>query len=101
MDETIGILCIVLFVVYPFAMAGLAHRWSRGVRDHRSRNLFMQVFAGIAAIPAALTTLGTSSAMVPSVNVVGAMVIVLCFTATGAAIGAARDRRRERDSTAK
>ena len=101
MDEDIfGVLCIIAFVIYPFATAGLARRISRGLRDCRYRRLLTKVFAWVGLIPAGLLIVAAPWAKIPSVCVVAALVLVLWFSATGAVIGSLFDWRRERDPRA-
>lgn len=99
MDKsTFAIICIVVFVIYPFAMAGLARAISSRTSSRRSRDKFAEVFTCIGLIPVVLLVIGSINAKVPSVAIVAALVLVLCFYSTGAVIGAMVDREREVNS---
>jgi hypothetical protein len=92
MDEnTIGVVLIVLFVVYPFTLAGLSHGFSKCAGDDHYRRKLAKIFGGFGLVPAGIVLASIPTSKVPSVNVVGAVVIVLCSAATGAFVGSIRD----------
>jgi hypothetical protein len=96
MDKsTFGVLCIVLFVVYPFAMAGLASAISSRTSSRQYRNKFAAFFTCIGLVPVVFLVIESVKVKVPSVPIVAAIVLVLCLFSTGAVMGAIIDRAKE------
>lgn len=90
-STTGGIVFIVAFAAYPFVVAGVAERIGRYADDRRLAKIFSAVLGTIGVIPGFF--LNYPQSQIPMVAPIAALVLVLCFTATGGLIGSLLDLR--------